>query len=49
MILTREQIIFVAQYYFHKESHALCQEALQELFSNDSVEENNNFRHDHHL
>jgi transposase len=36
MILTREKIFFV-KHYFRNESYALCQEAFQEAFSDDTV------------
>jgi hypothetical protein len=37
MVLTCEQEIFVVKHYFHNESYALCQEAFQEAFPNDTV------------
>jgi hypothetical protein len=37
MVLTRDQRIFVVKHYFRKESYALCQEAFQEAFPNDTL------------
>jgi hypothetical protein len=37
MVLTHEQRIFVVKHYFHNKSYALCQEAFQEAFLNDTV------------
>jgi hypothetical protein len=37
MVLTREQRIFIVKHYFRNESYALCQEAFQEVFPNDTV------------
>jgi hypothetical protein len=39
MVLTREQRNFVVNQYFHKKSYALCQDAFQEAFPNDTVAE----------
>jgi hypothetical protein len=37
MILTREQRMFIVKHYFRNELYALCQEAFQEAFPNDTV------------
>jgi hypothetical protein len=37
MVLNREQRILVLKHYFRNESYALCQEAFQETFPNDTV------------
>jgi hypothetical protein len=37
MVITHEQRIFVVKRYFLNESYALCQEAFQEAFPNDTV------------
>jgi hypothetical protein len=37
MPVTREQGVFVVKDYFRNESYALCQEAFQETFPNDTV------------
>jgi hypothetical protein len=37
MVVTREQRIFDVKRNFHNESYALCQEAFQEAFPNDTL------------
>jgi hypothetical protein len=37
MFLTREQRIFGVNHYFRNEYYALCQEAFQEAFPNDTL------------
>jgi hypothetical protein len=50
MVLTREQRIFVVEHHFLYESYALCQEAFQQAFPNDSgAEQNNNLPHYHEV
>jgi hypothetical protein len=37
MVLTRKQRLFVVKHYFHIESYALCQDAFQRAFPNDTA------------
>jgi hypothetical protein len=37
VVLTREQRILVSKHYFRNQSYALCQEAFQEAFPDDTV------------